>query len=149
MKREGNGREEYVSCTSLSMGVLMCSVVASVCCAVLGSMSVCCLTVCGGQLQWWDHIQTVSQMPTHTLIQKYRNAHTQFKQKNEFKGTHKHTHTHTVYTSLPPSSSHMFASLFLSQGLSQRLFKSFFKFFYPEAVTSIFNRIGVQSKPGS
>ena len=104
-KKPGRNTSQALLCLSLSLGVLMRFVVASVCCAAPGSIGVCCLTVCGGRLWWWDRTDCVSNAHTycHTQIQECPHTHThththiQHKQRNQFKDAHKNKLTNCVY----------------------------------------------------
>lgn len=88
---------------SLSVGVLMLYVVACVCCAVPGSISVCCFTVCRGHLKWWDCTDCVSNAHTYSHAQTQECPHiTVQTQKNEFMDirTPTKTHAHCLHTCL-------------------------------------------------
>lgn len=137
---------------SLSMGVLMRFVVASVCCAAPGSISVCCLTVCGGRLWWWDRTDCVSNAHTycHTQIQESPHTHIQYKQRNQFKDAHKNKLTNCVYISLSFASiPHILAPLLLFQGLRPFKLFSIPRLFWPSLPSYLPRDRNTWSKPGS
>lgn len=97
--REGKGEEEYIPGTSLSL----CGCVNAFCCCLVvqrpgRSVSAASLSVEASD----EIVQTVSQMPTHSLIHKHSNAHTHIHSTNTEKLVHGHAegHPHIVFTHL-------------------------------------------------